>query len=188
MHNNSLSYYYANVFPVGAGGGVSVQYAVPSYQAGLAGVKTSAPSQSLLCLPPAVPNFQDLVDLPAGVAGRNLPDVSLNADPETGYLLYYSGQWFEGNGGTSFVAPQLNGVFALITQQLRAKSGDATARIGFPHPQLYSAFKAKGYATGSPFRAITSGDNLYWTAGPNYNPGSGLGSLDIDNLANTLAP
>ena len=50
--------------------------------------------------------------------GRATPDVSTDADPFTGYEVYdsqYSPNPLEaGWGGTSFVAPQLNGSTALI--------------------------------------------------------------------------
>lgn len=186
----STAYYYTNFFPVGGGGGVSIDYPVPSYQQGLPGVLTSAAGQSMYCLsspanatangPFACTRGTDEIDLPSGYAGRNSPDVSLNADGETGYALYYNNKWYTGYGGTSFVAPQLNGIFALLTQKLGH-------RVGWPHPQLYSLFKTMGHGTGSPFRAITTGTNLYYSATANYNPAIGLGSLDVGNLATALA-
>ncbi len=36
---------------------------------------------------------------------RNLPDVSLNSSPSTGYSIYYYGTWFGTYGGTSCAAP-----------------------------------------------------------------------------------
>jgi kumamolisin len=181
--NYGSALYYSSYYTVGGGGGVSVNFALPSYQAGLAGVAKSASAQSLLCDPAflGAPGTQyiDLIDMPAGVAGRNLPDVSLNADPYSGYLLYFNGSWSTGGGGTSFVAPQLNGMLTLIASGL-------PGRVGPINPQLYSAFKAQGYGAGSPFKAITSGDNEYYKSTPTYNPGSGLGSLDVNALATTL--
>lgn len=180
--------YYAQAFPVGGGGGVSVAYAVPSYQAGLAGVKTSAAGQSMFG--PGLYNAKtetfygpiiDYVDMPGGFAGRNVPDVSLNADSNTGYYLAFGGYLYAGGGGTSFVAPQLNGIFSLITQQ-------AGKRLGLLHPQLYTAFRKLGYGTGSPFRAVGAGTNLYYPATAGYNPATGLGVLNIDNLSKVLAP
>jgi len=186
--NSGQAAYYANDFPVGGGGGVSVQYGRPAYQNGLAGVQSSAPGQHMFCVTSPTGTGAntctpgtDVIDLPAGFAGRNLPDVSLNADPETGYALYYNSRWTTGYGGTSFVAPQLNGIFALLTQKLGH-------RVGWPHPQFYSLFKTMGYGAGSPFRAITTGTNLYYSAAPNYNPATGLGTLDVSNLANALKP
>jgi kumamolisin len=116
--------------------------------------------------------------MPTGVVGRNLPDVSLDADPYSGYAVYEAG-WGTGSGGTSFVAPQLNGILTLISSGL-------PGRVGPINPQLYAAFKTQGYAAGSPFKAITVGDNGYFLAQGRYNPATGLGSLDVNALATTL--
>ena len=177
--------YYSDYLPVGGGGGVSVQYDLPSFQAGLAGVQTSAAAQSLICANsflsgnPAATGYSDLVDLPAGYAGRNLPDVSLNADPYSGYATYTNGVWGASSGGTSFVAPQLNGILTLISSGLNG-------RVGQINPQLYTIFRAKGYNAGSPFKAIAAGTNDYYSAKATYNPATGLGSLDVNALATAL--
>lgn len=176
--NFGESVYYANLFPVGGGGGVSVNYGLPLYQRHLSGTQVTVSNQSLICQTATGP--QDLIDLPAGYAGRNLPDVSLNADPDTGYAEYIDGGWQYGWGGTSFVAPQLNGVMALISQVSRT-------RLGFLNPQLYARYRQFGYDQRSPFVAITSGDNEYWQATHSYNPASGLGALDVEKLARTFA-
>ena len=175
--------YYASYFTVGGGGGVSVVYPVPSFQTGLTGMQKSAPGQTLSCDPTFVGDpagqYEVLAVLPPAFAGRNVPDVSLNADPYSGYSEFFTGAWSTGSGGTSFVAPQLNGILTLI-------SSGIGGRVGPINPQLYAAFKAKGYSAGSPFKAITTGDNEYWKAAPNFNPASGLGSLDVNALATTL--
>ncbi len=180
--NYGTDLYYSSYFAVGGGGGVSVNIARPDFQNSLSGVQLSAPAQSLLCSAAFLGDkgtaYEDLVDLPANFGGRNLPDVSLNADPYSGYLVYQGG-WGSGSGGTSFVSPQLNGVLTLISSGL-------SGRIGAINPQLYAAFKAKGYAAGSPFKAITAGDNEFYKSGPTYNPSTGLGSLDVNALATTL--
>jgi len=177
--------YYASYYTVGAGGGVSVQYSLPAYQSGLAGVQKSASAQSLLCSNAfffgSGSGYTDLADLPGGIAGRNLPDVSLNADPYSGYLSYQDGQWSAGGGGTSYVAPQLNGILTLISSGL-----SGSGRLGAVNPQLYAAFKQYGYGAGSPFKAITAGTNEYYRAGASYNPATGLGSLDVSALAKAL--
>lgn len=173
------SLYYSSYFAVGGGGGVSINYNRPGYQTGLTGVASSAPAQTLYCKPSAIgasgTAYIDLVDMPANFAGRNLPDVSLNADPYSGYLVYQNG-WGSGSGGTSFVSPQLNGIFTLIA------SGTG-GRLGQLQPQLYSMFKTQGYNAGSPFRAITDGTDFYYSSKANYNPATGLGTLDVSNLA-----
>ncbi len=201
--HGGLSVVWSEDFAAGGGGGVSVVFPVPAYQQGLAGVQTSAAGQAAFCLtaPTCTNPFLSgsankfpigtnvltstkglalsTPTLAAGFAGRNTPDVSLNADPETGYALYYNGAWSTAGGGTSFVAPQLNGIFALITEQLGG-------RIGQPHPQMYAAFKTLGYGAGSPFTPVTAGTNWYYQSSNGYNPATGLGQLDVDALSKVL--
>ncbi len=183
--NYGNAIYYAEYYTVGAGGGVSVNYALPSFQQNLAGTLTSAPAQSMYCsltfLGEQGSGYVDIADQPAGVVGRNLPDVSLNADPYSGYSMVFGGKWVTGQGGTSFVAPQLNGILTLISSGLAG-----TGRIGPINPQLYAAFKAQGYAAGSPFTPISAGDNEYYKAAAHYNPAAGLGSLNVDALGTAL--
>ena len=174
----SLDYY----FSVGGGGGVSVFWPTPEYQQQVPGVRKSEPNQVWTYFP----NFPDttvqsyLYTVPPHVKGRNLPDVSLNADPFTGYLLYSTtdGGWKAGFGGTSFVAPQLNGIFALISQ---AKG----SRLGLLHPQLY-ARKAQKPAGKSGLRDITAGDNCFYVGMKGYDPGAGLGIIDAGALADAI--
>lgn len=183
VKNYGQTFFYANYFPVGGGGGASVDFARPAYQANLTGTVNSAPGQSLYCTAAAAgidgTGVYDLADLPGNVVGRNLPDVSLNADPYSGYSVYQDGAWSSGSGGTSFVAPQLNGIFTLISA---GKGG----RVGYLQPQLYASFKTSGYGAGSPFRAITAGTDFFYSSKAAFNPATGLGSLDVANLARAL--
>jgi kumamolisin len=166
---------YENLlFPAGGGGGVSVFWPRPAYQNGTPGVRTSEAGQSI------VYQGQDLLDLPAHFRGRNVPDVSLDADPYSGFLLYYAGQWTDGWGGTSFVAPQLNGVSALLAQ-------DIHGRVGLWNPMLYSFKSHHGHGPGSPLVDITAGDNWFYYGVPGYEPGAGLGVLNVANLAAAVA-
>jgi subtilase family serine protease len=168
-------------FPGGSGGGVSVFFPAPSYQSGLPGIQLSQPAQNLYWQP-----FGLLDQLPAFFAGRNVPDISLNADPDSGYVLYYTSdktgfgaQPFA--GGTSFVAPQLAGITALFVQ-------DVNKRIGLLNPTLYG-LAASGQAYGgskAPLNQITSGDNWFYSGSKGYNPGTGLGTIDAANLAAIL--
>jgi kumamolisin len=76
------------IFPIGGGGGVSVFSPVPFYQLQTNGVQTSQPGQALTDETTTPP--QTLFVLPAHFHGRNVPDVSFNADPDTGYLVVYT--------------------------------------------------------------------------------------------------
>ncbi|PRC93412.1 S53 family peptidase [Solimicrobium silvestre] len=170
--------YYEHLFPVGGGGGVSVEFDLPYYQQNLHGTQVTAANQALICQTSTGP--VDLIDLPDGYAGRNVPDISLNADPDTGYAEYVGGQWAYYWGGTSFVAPQLNGMAILVSQV----SG---TRLGFLNPQLYSRFNQFGYGSNSPFRAVTAGDNEYYQSTYGYSPATGIGAIDVTKLAKSFS-
>lgn len=162
-----------DVFSVGGGGGVSVYWHKPLYQFFTNGIRRSEKKQSLVYNDPATGPYTYL-KLPANFAGRNVPDVSLNADPETGYLLYFQGGFYS-SGGTSFVAPQLNGISALLRQSTHH-------RIGLWNPHLYLLQDIFGYGKWSALDKITTGDNWFYYGEPRYNPGSGLGTLDVANF------
>jgi kumamolisin len=168
-------------FPGGGGGGVSIFWPRPAYQSGTNGIRRTEPGQSVIFDDGSGSGPQDLLDLPARFAGRNLPDVSLNADPFSGYLLYSTsdGGLLDGFGGTSFVAPQLNGISALLEQAVGG-------RIGLWNPMLYRYKKLYGHSGSSPLVDITAGDNWFYKGIPGYEPGAGLGVLDVTNLAQAL--
>jgi kumamolisin len=173
--------YYGIAFPVGGGGGVSVVEPLPNYQKKTDGIRTSQPSQSLIC---AVPNpdgtttQSDLIDLPENQSGRNVPDVSLNADPYTGYIYFFQGA-VAAAGGTSFVAPQLNGITSVIGQAVGG-------RLGLLNPAMYRLARRSWSDSDSPFKDIAIKDNLGFQATPGYDPASGLGSIKATNLALAL--
>jgi kumamolisin len=165
-------------YPVGSGGGVSVFSHVPFYQQHTAGVQTSQPGQALETTTPP----ETLLVLPAQFAGRNVPDVSFNADPDTGYIIAYtsdaSGFSFQTfMGGTSFVAPQLNGVAALLAQ-------NAGHRLGFLNPLLYGLALTGGALGPNPaLNTISAGNNWFYLGRNGYSPAAGLGTPNVANLA-----
>jgi kumamolisin len=160
-------------FPLGGGGGVSVFWSLPAYQQQTAGIRRSEPGQSVVF------QNQNLLNLPANFPGRNLPDVSLDADPYSRYVLVSSvlGGVSDGWGGTSFVGPQLNGISALLSQAAGQQ------RIGLWNPMLYRFQRVYGYGGASPFVNITSGDNWFYYGVPGYAPAAGIGVLDVKKLA-----
>jgi subtilase family serine protease len=169
------------IFPVGTGGGVSVVFPVPFYQSGLPGLRTSEPKQVLVDTTQTPP--QTVLTLPARFAGRNLPDVSFNADPDTGYTVFYTSDQsgfgvFDFFGGTSFGAPQLAGLSVLIDQSARG-------RVGLLNLKLYDLmFAGNPYAGPSaPFRDITDGNNEFYLAHPAYDQATGVGVMNVANFA-----
>jgi kumamolisin len=173
------------IYPVGTGGGVSVQFQQPFYQAGVFGTQLSQPNQIFLYNGGAGAANQLVVPLPSFYPGRNIPDISFNADPQTGYAVYYtssvSGPEIVQLGGTSFVAPQLNGVSALYDQDVRR-------RIGLLNNSMYPLVQpGLGYFGPNPaFHAIPFGDNWFYFGTNGYNPGVGIGTLDVANFAEAL--
>lgn len=161
------------VFSVGGGGGVSVYWRQPMYQLFTSGTERSEKKQTLTYNDPATGPYTYL-KLPGNFHGRNLPDISLNADPETGYLLVFQGGLYS-SGGTSFVAPQLNGITAL----LRQSTGH---RIGLWNPHMYLLQNLFGYGKWSAFNRISAGNNWFYAGNGHYNPGAGIGTLNVENF------
>jgi kumamolisin len=172
------------IFPVGGGGGVSFEYALPFYQAGLSGIQKTQPDQSFIdedTIPPTT-----LLDLRAHYTGRNVPDISFNADPDTGYVVYYTSdmtgfgeQTFY--GGTSFVGPQLNGVIGLIGQYVGR-------RVGLLNVPMYELAKGPAAYTGkgAPFNVIKYGNNDFYVGRDGYSPAAGIGTLNVTDFAEAL--
>ena len=106
--------------------------------------------------------------------GRGVPDVSGDADPQTGYVIRVDGAQ-ETVGGTSAVAPLWAGLTALLNEQLGAP-------LGFAQPLLYPLL-----GTAS-FHDITSGDNGSYAARTGWDACTGLGSPDGTALAAAVSP
>jgi len=135
----------------------------------------------------------------AGGFCRQVPDVAADADPATGYLIYWNGSaslpglpaGWQGIGGTSAGAPVWAALIALADAS-RACHG---AGIGFANPALY---RAAGTAYANDFNDVIAGENDFtgtgggqFVAGPGYDMASGLGTpnaaaLAADLCANTL--
>ena len=120
---------------------------------------------------------------------REVPDVSADADPKTGYAIYCtvsaSGCPSTGDivvGGTSAAAPLWAGSTALINEYLQQQG---KSRLGFANPTLYTLANEK--QANPPFHDVTSGDNLYYPATAGYDMASGLGSPDVYNIARDVA-
>jgi subtilase family serine protease len=162
------------------GGGASTLFSKPSWQTGT-----------------GVPND----------GHRDVPDVSLNASPvhdsylicdgtdENGIQSCTSGfrdsqNYLDVVGGTSVGAPTFAGIVALLNQATKSNG------LGNINSALYSL---AGSSAANAFHDVTSGDNkvpctkgttncpnggtIGFSAGTGYDQASGLGSLDVYNLA-----
>jgi kumamolisin len=141
----------------GGGGGISTKWTLPSWQSGLS---TAANKGS--------------------TSMRMVPDVSINANPNTGYAIYFGGNWVV-YGGTSCAAPLWAGLTSLVNQQ-RINLG--LSRLGFPNPTIYQLAQSNLYA--SIFHDVTSGSNLYYPAETGYDLATGWGSPNGSALLGAL--
>jgi subtilase family serine protease len=120
------------------------------------------------------PSYQTSTLISAGMSYgvRTTPDVSLSADPSSGYSVYdstgYGGHsgWFQ-VGGTSAAAPAWAGLVAIADQGL-ATGGKGPLSSSQLLTQLYSL-------PSSDFHDITSGTNGY-SATAGYDLVTGLGT------------
>ena len=182
------------IFPYGGGGGVSVMFEQPIYQWFIPGTQFSQPGQVWEAgtaiaaeIGSPGPPCCSYYALPAFYPGRNVPDISANADWNTGYTDYYTSSVsgfaiYNYLGGTSAVAPQLNGAAALIGEYLHG------SRLGLLNFPLYGlALTGQAYrGPNPPLHAIAYGDNWFYKGRNGYSPAAGLGTLDVWNFAEFL--
>ena len=166
--------------PGAGGGGISSFWPMPSAQL------SASPSLNVLGAGPSGAQCGH----PGGYC-REVPDVSADADPGTGYLIYWNGaggvpgapSGWQSIGGTSAAAP----VWAALLTMADASGGCAGSPLGFAGPALY---RAAGDAYASDFNDVASGNNDFtatngghYTAGTGYDEASGLGTPNGAALA-----
>ncbi len=139
------------------GGGVSEFFPLPAYQKSV-----------------GVPKSIN----PGGKVGRGVPDVSGNADSNTGFIIRVDGS-DQVIGGTSAVAPLWAGLVALL-------NSGRTQTVGFITPKLYGI-----KSSTNALRDITDGDNGVnkvpgYKAKPGWDACTGLGSPNGENLLAAL--
>jgi subtilase family serine protease len=135
---------------VAGGGGPSLFEYQPSWQSGIAPPTGSTCVEYVLCV------------------GKTLPDVAMDADPESGANVYVDGTP-EGVGGTSLSSPLALGVWA----RLESAHGN---RLGFAAPRLYAAAGSAG------FHDVTLGNTGPYPALPGYDLATGLGTFDVAQM------
>jgi subtilase family serine protease len=173
-----------------SGGGASALFAKPSWQTGVPGIpsdgKRDVPDLALY----ASPNYPGYLFCSSDQTAWNTSQQPIQEssctsgfeDSATGNLTIA--------GGTSFAAPSFAGMLALINQ----KAGYTTGQ-GLINPTLYT-LAANSATYASAFHDITTGNNdclagsadcssdAGFSAGVGYDQVTGLGSIDVNNLAN----
>ncbi|MGH3447032.1 MAG: S53 family peptidase [Nocardioidaceae bacterium] len=137
------------------GGGVSDVFDLPSWQRSVGVPERGG----------AAGSSQPGIGSQAKSAGRGVPDLAGNADPQTGYKVRVDGKDTV-VGGTSAVSP----LWAALVARLAQARG---RRFGLIQPALYDSTRAGAVAPG--FRDITSGDNGAYTARAGWDACTGLG-------------
>ncbi len=182
-NNRGVSILGGLLEPGAGGGGISSFWPMPADQRGS---------------PPSLHVVQaDSSGASCGNGGgycRQAPDVSADADPTTGYLIYWNGtggvtgapSGWQGIGGTSGAAPMWAALIALADAS-RACGGSP---IGFANPALYRA-AATAYA--GDFNDVRTGNNDFtrtnggqFGAGTGYDMATGLGTPNGAALAADL--
>ena len=171
---------------VGAGGGGdSTLWRMPGYQA-------SAPTALHVI---NAGSSASVCSASPGQWCREVPDVAADADPNTGYIVYYDGDGSSSDasawmavGGTSGAAPVWAALFALANATPACSSA---GEVGFANPKLYELAGSSSYT--SYFYDVTTGNNDMdgsnggaFAAGPGYDQASGLGTPVAANLALAL--
>jgi kumamolisin len=133
------------------GGGVSATFALPAWQKGLSVVHRNGGIGALV--------------------RRGVPDVSADADPESGYAVRIDGTDTV-VGGTSAVAP----LWAALIARVNAARGKP---VGFVNALLY--------AQPGAFNDVTSGNNGDYSAAPGWDACTGLGTPVGSKVAAVLA-
>ena len=136
----------------GGGGGASQFYAIPSYQ------KNETKS--------------------AGKGQRQVPDVSADADPSTGFHIIFGGHDGQA-GGTSAATPLWAATVALINQDLKKKG---LREVGFANPALYWMGENAARLSPQPFHDVSAGNNLGFDAATGWDFATGWGSMDAAAL------
>ncbi len=133
----------------GTGGGCDVNDSPPSYQVNMPGLSSTC----------------------GGTTERGVPDVAMDADPNSGVNVITNGQ-SQQVGGTSLACPMWAAALNVIYQ--------AAGATGFAGPRVYSL--AEGSLYHSVFHDVTTGSNGY-SAGPGWDAATGVGTPNIGALA-----
>ena len=138
------------------------------------------------------PSWQNATGIAATQTKRLVPDLSVMADPGTGFVMYYSGTssgqctrtssqcGWQPVGGTSIGSPLVSAMVAVAAQ------GCNVTRFGVINPTLY-AMATTGFVD------VTAGSNDIfnaggYAAGKGYDMASGLGSPDPTTFYSGLCP
>jgi pseudomonalisin len=123
----------------------------------------------------ASPYWQSAVN-PLSTDGKGVPDVAMDADPNSGVYIWLNGTEQCCYGGTSLSSPLSLGAFA------RFQSAHSN-KVGFAGPAFYAgATPVPSPASPPGFHDIILGANGLYTALPGYDLTTGLGTFDVSKF------
>ena len=122
------------------------------------------------------PWYQAGLSAPAGFAqGREVPDLSLNANVYPGINVVVPGNGTEVSGGTSESSPLFAGLLALLM-------ASAKSELGLINPGLYSLAQSPSVYP-KVYHPITFGYIIPWVSQSGYNMATGWGAPNIGEMA-----
>ena len=140
-----------------SGGGASIVYAKPSWQAG-----TGVPADGR----------------------RDVPDVALSSAGHDGYLIYQNGELYV-VGGTSAASPSFAGVMALVVENTAARQGNANVAFYSLASKQRAGGASVFHAITIGNNSVPGQAGFNATVG--YDQATGLGSIDASVLVNHWA-
>lgn len=119
-----------------------------------------------------------------GTVGKALPDIAMDADPNSGAAVYVSGAMTI-IGGTSLSSPLALGVWARLESAHNNGLGFAATHLygleqSYPYPQI-----GQVPTTATGYHDVILGDTGPYPATPGYDYATGMGTFDI-SLVNGL--
>ena len=122
------------------------------------------------------PWYQSLLTSPSGFAsGREVPDLSLNANAYPGVIIVVPGNLTAISGGTSEASPLLAGLLTLLM-------GSSRSELGLVNPSLYSLAQDPSLYP-KVYHPITFGYIIPWVSQSGYNMATGWGAPNIGEMA-----
>jgi kumamolisin len=179
---------------IDGGGADSRVFAEPGFETGTAGWVSNTSCFGDTSDPVTFNVDASVACAAAGNASRQSADLSMDADFNLN--LFYNGKWLSGFGGTSFVAPELAGLWAIAVKAYRTANPSAPApqRLGAAPAGIFGAVTA---GCQEIFTDITTGDNgtnsgngFSAVAGWDHATGWGVpdGTLVVNYLATGTCP
>lgn len=105
---------------------------------------------------------------------KGVPDISMDADPNSGAVVYVNGSPLI-FGGTSLSSPLALGAWARFETTHQNK-------LGFAAPRFYGAYQTAG------FHDIVLGDTGPYPAAPGWDYATGLGTIDVSQMNTFIEP